>query len=170
MSISSFSGNGRAAGIAGTDGRVRIVEIASGRVNLLTPDVTLRRLLLIGDGSTVVGSTTDERIRVFDVASGKSRILRGHTGPVAYIASTRDGRWLYSVAADQTLRRWDLQSEESGTVSPLSGTPTKLLLSPDESLLAITYQSGEVELHSRLNQSVKRLLGRSTKPATAERL
>jgi WD40 repeat protein len=47
--------------------------------------------------------------KLFKVSRGQ-RSLRGHSGPVAGVAVTRDGKRAVSASADETLKVWDLES------------------------------------------------------------
>ena len=52
-------------------------------------------------------------IRLFDARSGEPiSVLLGHTAWVSSLAFSRDGRWLYSGAADQSICIWDVESGE----------------------------------------------------------
>jgi WD40 repeat protein len=51
----------------------------------------------------------DANVVLWDVATGKPReVLRGHTGGVYAVVVGKDGRELYTAAADGTVRVWSL--------------------------------------------------------------
>jgi WD40 repeat protein len=60
------------------------------------------------DGRRIALQMSDDTARVFDVASGKLVLtLRGHAGPLYYVAYSPNGKRLVTASADRTARIWD---------------------------------------------------------------
>jgi WD40 repeat protein len=61
----------------------------------------------------LASSSTDRTIRLWDVASGRAigPPLIGHTGNVALIDFSPDGKTLVSPSDDGTIRMWDVDPE-----------------------------------------------------------
>jgi WD40 repeat protein len=57
-------------------------------------------------------------LRLWDLATGKElKLFKGHTGPVLSLAISRDGRFLVSGSADNSMVLWQVPSPTS-EVSP----------------------------------------------------
>ncbi|MBL9138870.1 MAG: protein kinase, partial [Verrucomicrobiales bacterium] len=103
--LSQVGGTGRLS--------VNCLEPDSGR-NLwrteLGSDFGVTAMALSPDDRILVTATgfEDATIRVLDAETGRLITrLEGHTGWVGELTFSRDGRWLVSAAADQTLRLWE---------------------------------------------------------------
>lgn len=58
-------------------------------------------------------ATNTGQIVLWNLATGeKTRIFNGHTAAAYALASSRDGRWLVSASADQTVRLWSLTNAD----------------------------------------------------------
>ncbi|MCR9255233.1 MAG: c-type cytochrome [Alphaproteobacteria bacterium] len=72
------------------------------------------------DRGTIASASWDRRIGLWPILSdgnvGTPRFLTGHQAPVGDIAFSQDGTRLYSVAADGSLRVWDLDGEADNRV------------------------------------------------------
>jgi DNA-binding beta-propeller fold protein YncE len=80
-------------------------------------------------------------VRFFDVDTGRlNRTLKGHRQPVERLAFTADGKTLFSLEEDKTVRRWDVASgteQRAIQVGEKSNRLPFLACSPDGKLLAL---------------------------------
>ncbi len=85
-----------------------------------------------------------------DTATGRvKRILQGHTGAVAAVGFSKDGRTLVSASHDGTLRLWSVDKEEKPTVVEAKlGQPViqAMAVSPDGRFVAAAGNSGLIKL------------------------
>jgi WD40 repeat protein len=101
------------AWVAGGDGRVTIVDLASMTVRhqLTSSEKSARAIAFHPSGNEVAIGYSDHCIRVFDRSSFKELAAwTGHSNSVFTLAYTPDGRWLLSAGRDARLKAWDTQS------------------------------------------------------------
>ena len=74
------------------------------------------------------------------VALTGDQALRGHSGPVAAIAVSRNGRWLVTGSVDKTVRLWDLHDTVPGESRELLGheSPVRFAQVSPDSRWAVT--------------------------------
>ncbi len=108
----AFSPDGSILAGGGSDGRVRLWDVASGSYKD-TPERHRGKVLAMAfsaDGATL--ATTggeDKRIRLWDVATARHEAtLAGHRWDVVSVAFSPDGRTLASGSADGTARLWSV--------------------------------------------------------------
>lgn len=59
----------------------------------------------------------DKTARIWDAVTGKPiAVLRGHAGPVMYVAWSPNGKWLATASEDETARLWDLSTIPQGNL------------------------------------------------------
>ena len=113
----AVSADGRTAVSGGTDGTVRVWDLAgTAAPRVLTGhDGELRGVAVSADGRTAVSGGTDGTVRVWDLAgTAAPRVLTGHDGELRGVAVSADGRTAVSGGFDGTVRVWDL----AGTAAP----------------------------------------------------
>jgi hypothetical protein len=96
---------------SGTDHRVRLWEIASGKElsSWEGHKDQVWGLAFSPDGKRLLSSSKDKTIRLWDVAKGKLlQVFEGHTAPSSGAYFSPDGRWAVSSAPDRTMRLWEL--------------------------------------------------------------
>jgi WD40 repeat protein len=149
----AVSGDGRWVVIAGNTGRLHFWDVAAARerAEVHVPGSTAlpSQFQLSGDGSTLVASYYDGSVHVFDarLAAGRAP-LTGHTGPVAAVAVSADGKLASSAGEDRTVRLYDPATPGRAT-AVLRGSRTPVLgvaISPDGRTVAGASADGTVRL------------------------
>ena len=143
-----------ALALGSDDGRVRLLDLRSGRARLFTGRHRARVLDMrfTPDGRTLASSDADGGVTTWNVATGGvSEELSAHRGPVWALAVSPDGRTLYSAGNDGRLILWDLGGDRRlvrpfslGRPSPDIQTPRGIAVSPDGGTLAVTQGDGTV--------------------------
>jgi WD40 repeat protein len=93
------------------------------------------------DGRTLATATADGAIGFVDLRTAQplGRPVLAHVGEVRAIAFSNDGRWLATGGADQAVYLWDVRRRRPVSISSaLTGPPTSLSISPDDSEVAAT--------------------------------
>jgi WD40 repeat protein/DNA-binding SARP family transcriptional activator len=150
------SPDGGTLALGGEDGRVRLLDLASGRVRALTGarhDGEVNRVAFSPDGRTLAtaGGVVGDVI-VWDVREGRAiETLEGHLD-VWGQAFSPDGSTLYTASNDGTARIWDLAGYRrlgrpfrTNTANDMP-SPSAFALSPDGSTLAAAGADGRVDL------------------------
>jgi WD40 repeat protein len=119
----SLSADGQRAITGGWDQRVRVFEVATGK---MLRDVAVggenNPAALSPDGTWFVAPAEDQRLGIWSVADGARRYtLPGHRGSFTGLAITPDGAQVASAGRDDTVRLWSVPP------SPVAGAP----VSPD---------------------------------------
>ena len=118
----AMSGNGR---LAVADSGKALRWFAAGNGVLLESTSTtavVTDLVASASGRTLYLASADNNTWV--VHASLDHLLTGHAGAVNGVAWSRDGRWLFSAGADNTLRQWDTTTGKatrsySGSNKPL---------------------------------------------------
>jgi len=166
----AVSRDGDTLALGQTDGRVRLLDPASGRVRTMTggrPDRRRHSSPIPGadraiwaaafspDGRTLATGDGQGNVVVWDVSAGRAiETLEGHNGAITFVAFGPDGRTLYTTSADSTARIWDVAGYRrvarpfrTTSANDTDGSsPRAFALSPDGHTLAAARRDGRVDL------------------------
>jgi WD40 repeat protein len=145
----------RWAAYAMRDGRIRIIDLSTGRERWTaqaTKEFTIA-LTFSPDGRILASSEgyAGGTIKLWEIATGREiGRLEGHQGWVASLLFWPDGRKLASASADQTIRLWDVSDPaQARPLSFLRGHNVEvwsLALLPDQVTLVSGGKDGSVRL------------------------
>jgi WD40 repeat protein/DNA-binding SARP family transcriptional activator len=153
-----ISPDGATLALGGEDGRVRLLDLASGRVRALTErhDAAVRSEAFSPDGRTLATGDGQGNVIVWDVREGRAiETLEGHRAAVNSQAFSPDGRALYTGSGDESVRIWDVAGYRrlarpfrTNTVSERGekASSPAFALSPDGDTLAAARPDGRVDL------------------------
>lgn len=169
----TYSPDGKILTIGDTDGRVRLIDAASGSelaafsasksdgvmALAFSPD---GRWLAVGVG------TRDPVITVWDVASrSRSQALVGHAGFVSCLCFSPDGQTLASASTDETIKLWSTSTwKEEATLLGHSDEVWSIAFSRDSKQLLSTGKDGAVFVWSASPDRIDR--GFASLPAPVE--
>ncbi len=120
------------------------------------------------DGTRFAAGFAHGGVHVWDAASGKSVFEdTTYSGPVRSVVFDREGR-LFSAAADGRLRAYEANGQKLADKEPAPGQhPWGLAVSPDGSLLAVSYENVDKQGHLRVDVLNSRTLLPLFAPDTA---
>ena len=153
-----ISPDGATLALGGEDGRVRLLDLASGRVRALTGGrhaAQVHSEAFSPDGDTLATGDEEGNVIVWDLREGRAiETLEGHRAAVDSQAFSPDGRTLYTASNDESVRIWDVAGYRrlarpfrTNTVNETgeSSAPA-FALSPDGDTLASARPDGRVDL------------------------
>jgi WD40 repeat protein/class 3 adenylate cyclase len=112
LSTYALSRDGKWLALGFGDGKVSVVNIASGHEGVMSRrhDGAVESLVISPDDATLASGGDDTTIKIWDLSSGELReTLTGHVHSVSSLAISPDGTKLYSVSLDGSMIVWDLQ-------------------------------------------------------------
>ena len=120
------------------------------------------------DGSRFAAGLARGGVRVWDAVSGKPTFQdAAYQAPVRSMAFDRDGR-LYVTASDGKVRAYEADGRKAVEREPAPGQrPWGLAVSPDGSLVAVTYENADRQGHLRVDVLSARTLQPLFAPDTA---
>ncbi len=154
---SANSANGATLAIGGDDGRVRLLDLASGRVQTLSGghEAPVLDEAFSPDGRRLATSAEDGSVIVWDLLEGRAtETLRAHNDWVTNLVFGPDGRTLYTASVDGSAIIWDVAGDRrlgqpftTGLVRiPEDDWPPAFAVSPDGRTLAVARLDGRVDL------------------------
>jgi DNA-binding SARP family transcriptional activator/WD40 repeat protein len=154
----TVSGDGRVFALGGDDGSVRLLDLRTGDVRAFEDGHDSgadMQLAFTPDGRTLITSNAKGEVLAWDVARGAIRErLNAHSETVYGLAVAADSRTLFTAGVDAKLVIWDLAGDRRldrrfPAGPPMTfddGSPKGLARSPDGRTVAITQDSGRVDL------------------------
>ena len=140
----AFAQDGKSLASGGHDGTVQVLDLASGKSQVLGHTGGVYAVAFTQDGKSVVSAGADGTVQVWDLASGKSQVL-GHTGGVYAVAFAQDGKSVASGGWDGTVQVWDLASGKSQVLGR-TGPVLAMAFAQDGKSLASAGEDGTVRV------------------------
>ena len=161
--VKAVSPDGRTVAISATDGPLRLLDLASGRVRTLSagPGPALEPRAFSPDGRTLATSEDTGSVILWDVEKGvTTETLEGHADITqdSTHAFSPDGRTLYTASNDGRVIVWDVAGDRrlgrpfptgyrfEGGFTAFEAFRPAFALSPDGRALAVARPDGRVEL------------------------
>jgi len=150
----AFSPDGATITATERDNAVRLYEVATGNrvwshvMKLTNPYENYTSAIAFApDGRSIAVCATDNRIHLLEATTGdETASLAGHNWYPWHLASTADGKMLYSAGWDGPVRRWDIATREQiGLPEGVRATGV-VGISPDGKRLAYEDDSGAIRL------------------------
>jgi WD40 repeat protein len=135
-----------------TDKTIRLWDLSSGSPvkTFLSLNDQVNAIAVSPDGSMLAAGTADHKVELFKLNAGEPnarRTLDGHSGEIFTLVFSRDGRWLASAGADQTVRIWDPGTgNEVRTLTGASGEINGIDFSNDSRFIASANEDGSMIL------------------------
>ena len=137
----AFLPDGRLA-IAGSDGGIRILELATGRSFTLAGHRGPIEDLAVSATGRLASAGTDGAILVWDLPSVAPRKLASGRSGVVRIAISTDGSMLAAASEDRTVALWDVMTGTQRPLLALGRSIIQLVISDDNRTIAVASSDG----------------------------
>jgi WD40 repeat protein len=134
-----FLGDSKRLASAGDDKTVRIWDLATGKVSVLTGHARQVTAIAVSpDGNLLATASRDATVRLWDAETGElAGLFEGHEADVMDLASSKEGSQLVTASYDNTARLWEVQTRKHlRTFAGHDGWVFAVAVSPDGAKLA----------------------------------
>jgi hypothetical protein len=141
VNCAAFSPDGRWLASGDRAGRVRVWEVATGKLKTSIAPAhanSVRGVAFLKDSRSVVSGSWDREAKLWDVETGRERMtFRGHGEGIWGLAVSPDGAVLATASSDRTVKLWDIGTgDERKTLRAHAKEVSSVAFSPDGKLLA----------------------------------
>lgn len=144
----TYSSDGKELFTAGSDGKVIRWFLEKDSSTVLVQNASVNRTLALSADNNLLAVGGDRSsIQLFDLSKPeeKPRILSGHKGHIAALAFTQSGL-ISASTADTSVRKWSLTDSSSSIIAYVKGKIKCMAVSPDEKMMALGNDRGEIIL------------------------
>ncbi|MCE9603506.1 MAG: hypothetical protein K8U03_01235 [Planctomycetia bacterium] len=147
------TGDGAKIVSASADKTVRTWNVSDGVAGAtITLTVPVRGLVATADPTRIAGYADDLLVHVWDLTSGRDlQRFTGHKAAVSGLASSADGKRIFSVSADKTIARWPIAAERLIVADPakiydlaLIGDGAQFVTSGEDKLVKLWDDQGKL--------------------------
>jgi hypothetical protein len=148
----AFSPDAKLLASAGADRAVKVWDVASGKRLYSLNDAAdwLYAVAWHSDGKHLAAGGVDKSIRVWEVSATDGHLVKAqfaHEAPISKLVYSPDGKTLYSLAEDRTIKSWESATlAETKAYAKQSETVLALAVRPDGKQLGLARYDGVVQL------------------------
>jgi WD40 repeat protein len=152
----AFSASGASLAVGDHDGDITIRDTASlGVTREMKTPANVVALQWLDKDRWLVASGVDGSVRMWDMTRGgtEPRDLGGQSSPTRALAMSPDGKRLFSMDADRTLRCWDIESGKLRYSIISTAAGAQIVITP-EGYYSATGADAEQEINVRIGSRV----------------